>query len=394
MDYFKFLPLEIKLDIFTRVPAESVLDCKSVCSNWLGVVRHPLFSKMHIHRHLNRADDSGMLSFIAYSSDDEKFHYFECTENYDESTTPVKRIKMLNLTSPFKESCSLVGSSNGLICLEAESVCICNPITREYVMLPQLKKTKYSYVSVAGFGYVSSTREYKVVGIRHEFKTESAELYVYTLGSGKGWRKLTSQLSVLSDWDGAGIFADGALYRLDSELQFILTFDLAEEKFCEHLSLPPLPQDSDECDHGIGVLNGFLYFGVRDEMDGLYNVWLLKKKIDNHDMEGRDERQSLGWSKEFKVDGINLLAITKSKCVLNHASNRYLNIYDAETSTSKRLVKFKNGISEVYPHKNTLVSLKELGEEDTKTMESVGIEETRSSGSRRMRTYKLVSAVG
>ncbi|XP_026429016.1 uncharacterized protein LOC113324976 [Papaver somniferum] len=193
----------------TRVSAESVLNCKSVCSNWLSVVRHPLFSKKHFHHHLNHA---GTLGFIASAStySSEEFQYFECNENHYESTTPVQRIKRVNLTSPFKKSMSFACSSNGLICLEAESVCICNPITREYVILPKPKEKTY----VAGFGYVSSTGEYKVLGILLEFnkqgrhESEFAQVYVYTLGSRKGWRNLgtfTSQFYVLSEWDGPDV---------------------------------------------------------------------------------------------------------------------------------------------------------------------------------------------
>ncbi|XP_026429017.1 F-box protein At5g49610-like [Papaver somniferum] len=204
---------------------------------------------MHFHRHLNHADDSGMLGFIAHTYPDERFHYFECNENHDA------------LTSPFNKSTSFAGSSNGLICLEGlESdccICICNPITREYVMLPKPKEKTY----VAGFGYVSSTGEYKVLGLHHEFnkqgrdESEFAEVYVYTLGSGKGWRNLgnfISQLSFLHISDGPGIFANEALYWLDCELEYILTLDLAEEKFCDHLSLPSLPQDGDWCHYGMG----------------------------------------------------------------------------------------------------------------------------------------------
>ncbi|XP_026434621.1 probable F-box protein At1g53815 [Papaver somniferum] len=55
MDYFKFLPLEITLDILTRLPAESIMDCKSVSKSWTSAVGHPSFSKL---RHLNHpADD-------------------------------------------------------------------------------------------------------------------------------------------------------------------------------------------------------------------------------------------------------------------------------------------------------------------------------------------------
>ncbi|XP_026417485.1 F-box protein At3g07870-like [Papaver somniferum] len=300
-----------------------------------------------MHRLNHADDDSGTLCFLACTSDENyipKFHYFEYNENHDESTTPVQRIKRVNLVTTSGEI-RFEGSSNRLICLDDglddEYIYICNPITREYVMLPKPKKDTY----VGGFGHVSSTGEYKVVGIhihRSKFhKSGFAQVYVYTLGSGKGWRnlgKFKSEFDILSSWDTAGIVANGAIYWQDIDSEIILTFDLAEEKFSENLSEPPLPQDIGWLNHGIGVLNGFLFvvMGLKGEEDGLNDVWLLKNKIDNHGMEVGDERHSLGWSKEFRVDGANLLAFTKSGGVLD-SDNRHLNIYDTKTSTKKLL---------------------------------------------------------
>lgn len=54
-DYFKFLALEIILEILTRLPVESVLNSKLVCTNWRFVVGHSSFSMMHVHHHLNHS---------------------------------------------------------------------------------------------------------------------------------------------------------------------------------------------------------------------------------------------------------------------------------------------------------------------------------------------------
>lgn len=126
--------------------------------------------------------------------------------------------------------------------------------------------------------------------------------------------------------------------------------------------------------NGCYFLDGMLFFGVSVLVEGaeLYDIWLLAKKNDNHD-EG-EYHQSFGWTKEFRIDhGDELVSLMKSGSVLTYGYSslrrHHLHIYDPKASTSKPLMEFKEQIHQVFPHRNTLVSLKELGEEETKVME-------------------------
>ncbi|XP_026384504.1 putative F-box protein At4g21240 [Papaver somniferum] len=275
MDYFKFLPLEMKLDILTRLPTELVLNCKSICTYWRNVVGHPSFIRMHFHHHLNHpAAVSGKLDFLVLSESG-RLHYFEYDD--DQSTTPIQRIKRINFPFALKHF-RFIGSINGLVCLleraynSPQSVWIWNPITRECVMLPEIKKHSdndgYWYEETS-FGYVPSTKEYKVVGF-YVSKTHF-EVHIYTLGSGNGWRNI-----------------------------------------------------------------------------GKFNY---------------------GSTTVTKGGGV----LCKSDVILTD-SDDHIKICDTKTPTSKSLVNF-NSYIQVSPHKNTLVSLKELGEEDAKVMESDKTEE-------------------
>ncbi|XP_026419974.1 putative F-box protein At3g10430 [Papaver somniferum] len=236
-----------------------------------------------------------------------------------------------------------------------------------------------------GFGYVSTTNEYKVV-ISYQLRTQFVEVHIYTLSSGNGWRnlgKFKPEFSIPT-WK-QGIYLNGALYWLDTDSDTIISFDLAEEKLCEPLSLPPLPRDDEDYYwkyDRIGLLDGFLFLAVYQNIEEeapFYDIWVLGKKNDNPDMKMRQKHQSLVWSKEFKVDADEFgefgVAVTKSGGVLTYIDN-HLNIYDPKTSTSKRLVEFSERFRQVVPHMNTLVSLKELGEEETKVMKSVEMEVT------------------
>ncbi|XP_026436036.1 putative F-box protein At3g17400 [Papaver somniferum] len=61
---FNNLPKEITQDILTRLPTESVLDCKLVCKPWRDLIRLPSFSRLHL-THLNSAanDSESTLCF-------------------------------------------------------------------------------------------------------------------------------------------------------------------------------------------------------------------------------------------------------------------------------------------------------------------------------------------
>ncbi|KAI3833970.1 hypothetical protein MKX03_006742, partial [Papaver bracteatum] len=58
--YMESVPADIVLDILSRVPAESVLVCKLVCTNWVTLIRGSNFANMHLTRqlkHLHDGDD-------------------------------------------------------------------------------------------------------------------------------------------------------------------------------------------------------------------------------------------------------------------------------------------------------------------------------------------------
>lgn len=93
-------------------------------------------------------------------------------------------------------------------------------------------------------------------------------------------------------------------------------------------------------------------------------------------MKEHGEDEPLGWrcwSEEFILHDREPLAFTKSGGILgfDHSS---IHIYDAISLTSDKLVDFS--FSFIIPHINTLISLKEFGEEDVKIMASAEIEET------------------
>lgn len=380
MANFSILPSEIMLDIFTRLPAGLVLECKSVSKTLKNVVEHPCFSKLHFN-HLNDLD-SGKVSFIFLLNDAEsdsiQFYYAEYDENA--SDTPTYRVKKMTYKPP-SECYSLVGSCNGLICLNglpahfthddydefdpASNVAyVCNPITRETVMLPELKRRschddRVDFL-VIGFGYVRSTDEYKVVRL-YKFMREPkfAQIEVYTLGSRKGWRDDGKKIETgLGGWQH-GVFANGCIYWNFGNGK-IVAFDLADEMFVELSECPIF-----RCRRiRLGVFGDHLCATNSDTITNISDVWLLKKHKDE---------SLMSWSKELSLtnmDGYDTpLAVTGSAKLLCH-SNTSLYLYDLKSASSKLLANFGRCFHQVIPHRNTLVSIDSITRENSKSLES------------------------
>ncbi|XP_026387391.1 F-box protein At3g07870-like [Papaver somniferum] len=364
------LPNEILLDIVTRLPIESILDCKSVCRQWRNLVSHnPSFSPLHLSR-LNDIDSGKKCFLVLY--DKQVLHYFDYDVNDDE--TPIRSIRRINFTPPLTCLYKVVGSINGLVFFygyKDEIGCVCNPVTKESVMIPKISRDCHNHYNTRaiGFGYLPLTDEYKVVGLYDTRDFGCLEVAVYTLGSANKWRKAERLCAAVALYV-YGKFAYGALYWRDVNTGSVFAFDLTEEKFSEHLRPPTLLQNGAWVNHTLGVLDGVLYYAIRDkrQVDKCFEIWLLRKKNDIAHMKQQGEHELLGWSKELSIREDKLLAFTKSRIVLCY-NLWFLGIYDTIASTSRKLIDFP-AFSKILPHKNTLVSMKELREEDKQIVES------------------------
>ncbi|XP_026408654.1 uncharacterized protein LOC113303761 [Papaver somniferum] len=236
-------------------------------------------------------------------------------------------------------------------------------MTREYVMLPDIKRNCDDFHRSSGFGYLPLSNEYKVVELYNlEEDINSTKVVVYTLGSGSGWINVGRfGINSLRTSQKYGVFLKGALHWMHISDRKVFVFDLVEEKFHEH-GLPlshPFPV-STMCNSSIGVLGGLLYYYLGylcPIIRCIYSdIWILKGNDDICYMEEQVEQEPLGWLKEFCIPGKRPFALTKSGCVLCFTYNS-LSIYDAISSTSKELVDSLN-FYRIIPHNNTLVSLK------------------------------------
>uniref|UniRef100_A0A803LL00 F-box domain-containing protein n=1 Tax=Chenopodium quinoa TaxID=63459 RepID=A0A803LL00_CHEQI len=149
------LPLTLLLDIFSRLPAETLLQLTYVCKEWNNLINDPEFAKMHLKDSGKRNDN---LYFILRR---EKLYLinFHLLNRAVQINHPVVCAKGWT---------DVLGSCNGLLCLynEDEELAIWNPLTGRCHKIPITKhqSTKGSNVFttfIHGFGYDSINDDYK-----------------------------------------------------------------------------------------------------------------------------------------------------------------------------------------------------------------------------------------
>ncbi|GKC34372.1 F-box protein CPR1-like protein, partial [Tanacetum coccineum] len=247
----KMVLLDVVEEILVKLDVEDLLRCKTVCKSWYSLISSNLFVKFHL-KHLCKT-----------------------------------RIRLLLEKDPTRPklllACIIVGSSNGLVCVSDDiaQFLVTNPSTREVKKLQSLPYNDRGK-SCRGFGYDSSTDDYKVVvgtneGLHH------VRFQVLTLKSNI-W-KFIGELNYISRARfGSGLLYNEALHWFMADPNnnnkiVILSFDLSHESFKE------IPQPDDTkylCDdfefHRLGIFEECLCIyriGFANTTDYL-PTWVMK----------------------------------------------------------------------------------------------------------------------
>ncbi|XP_062009189.1 F-box/kelch-repeat protein At3g06240-like isoform X1 [Rosa rugosa] len=232
-------------DILSRLPAKSLLRFRCVCKAWRALISDPYF----IRKHLSCIDTKISTSYSLLI----KEQIFRSAE-YEAI------LKCLSHDGPL-------------------------PSRRlDFLVLPQ--PSLWSQHFFSGFGYDSTSNDYKVILASHTSSNEF-DVVVFTLKSGS-WRKLgrLNRYSEVSWVSLAGCLVNEALHWVLEEeddrliTSRIVSFDLAEEKFYEiPLPFPPSPVDRPTSTAEVGILNNCLtlYFQTMSCEPGRnFKVWVLK----------------------------------------------------------------------------------------------------------------------
>ncbi|WOG94995.1 hypothetical protein DCAR_0314297 [Daucus carota subsp. sativus] len=313
------LPDEIVAYILSMIPIKMIRYCYCVCKRWHSIITEPYFANLHLSRspdcliiyRPNFYDEYAIHSLAELDDtpypdiQDGPLMFFDHDENKVRDDDFLRHSEW-----------PLCGSINGLLCLwhTIGATCICNPITREYILLADNKNLrKLSRFPIYGFGFVKASHEYKVVCLyQGDFPSSAGSgkswCEVYTLGTGM-WRSLgqvpflvstrdrrnrvSSYESDYTSWYGShdGVFIRSNLhwliYDLNTNQERVCTFDLKKEEF--QLTAPP--RVTKKVDYRrLGMLGECLCVCDNTGESG-FTIWVLK---------GYGNKQS--WSKELFID--------------------------------------------------------------------------------------------
>ncbi|PWA55691.1 F-box domain-containing protein [Artemisia annua] len=273
------LPGNIMADVLSRLPVKTIIHCKCVCKNWRELVSDSYFVNLHIsrlpagvmiHENCHFEVKPGIMKWLEIKGevDDTRLHH-DFVTLFD-----------LSLAPAFQNSniCQM-GSVNGLICLwkyasNHDNIYICNPITREYMILPrQQYHTEKSYAAIYySFGVGLLTKEYNKV-MRIFQPSQAQNLEVYTLGTGQ-WRRVGHVPYLLNE--SYGPYVNGCAHWIfcgrDSPKE-LYAFDFDNETF----SFFPSPPSEEIIGRQIlGVINGC---NIRFRIHGLGDEGIWDQKI-------------------------------------------------------------------------------------------------------------------
>ncbi|KFK45033.1 hypothetical protein AALP_AA1G335500 [Arabis alpina] len=245
--YSEPLPIELIIEILTRLPLKSIAKCRCVSKRWSSILRLPYFTDLFLTRSYTTQPQ---ILFAACKNDGEViFFTSQQPKNPDEKSLPLTanhrmRIQCnatanLRMRMPWMYgyvSAMFSVMSTGFVYIRDDSV-ICNPSTRQSFALPKFRTKMHD--SRSYFAYDPTEKQFKVLSVtltyRGEYNANRNEHRVLILGSGKpSWRVI--ECSVPHYPRSNGVCIDGVLYYIASakgsfDYRGVICFDVKSEKY-------------------------------------------------------------------------------------------------------------------------------------------------------------------
>lgn len=239
------LPSNIILDVLSRLPVKTLSKFKCVSKLWCQYISDVYFYRLHHSRSVQRP-----FSLLLHAELPPRVYESLCYYRIEvDATVHLSSIDdqgqvMNNFTKEIKVDAetrcvTLLHCQNGdLVCIASGlRIYICNPSTQEFCELPE-PSPFFAHTTYIGFGYLPSTKEYKVVRLFHKPPNGDVDLNceVLTISSTScsPWRLLedTCPFSTIDK----PAFVNGSLhwaiypaFRFQGE--HMISFDLQAEKF-------------------------------------------------------------------------------------------------------------------------------------------------------------------
>ncbi|KAI9073697.1 hypothetical protein K1719_044361 [Acacia pycnantha] len=335
------LPYDIVNNILLKLPIKSVLTCKCVCKSWHSIISDPRLAQLYFEcasmTALVRTSDSRRVSRTLHLLDFDEFESNEAQNwssgnDYDhvgswkDSPTPnchnhmklevkfklpLRDAKMVLDTmlearkrgkkrtdiacKPEDDKFVVVNSCNGLLCLWnsikrslrvhydhciREALVVCNPITGEFIRLPQSERLRRCDYVFAGLGYLKKTNEYKVMQIMpNGVLGESGVAEIHTLGT-RSWRRIKYHCACWFQFKYPTCLNGSLHWLVYNHMEVsIICFDLESE------TVNPFPSPSaissitlnTKTHISFGELKGSLYLCCPYENAKRLRFWTMKK---------------------------------------------------------------------------------------------------------------------
>ncbi|CAH8254737.1 unnamed protein product [Arabidopsis lyrata] len=232
------IPIDVLMDIFSRVPAKSIAMFRCVSKFWDSILCHPDFTELY----MNTSSIRQPLLFFTLE-DNGKLFFFSSPHPQnppDENTSLVPtRYHVHHNHSPTDFSSEVSFPLRGFVCSRdkgsLDTMVICNPVTGEFVSLPKVELKSVNTETRPYLGYDPIDKQLKVLCIKFDdIPNTCDEHQVLTLENGKHlWRTIQCKPHYpKSD----GICIDGTLYYtagfdMRISVSMIVCFDVRSEKF-------------------------------------------------------------------------------------------------------------------------------------------------------------------
>ncbi|KAJ6678990.1 F-BOX/KELCH-REPEAT PLANT PROTEIN [Salix purpurea] len=213
------LPEELLENVLSFLPLKTFLNLRSTCKHFKSL----MFSRSFMSRHT--ASGSPFSSFLLLSHPQfyQEFPLYDSIVGSWRNLTLSLSLLLPGTGSNVSPSCTLLSSSNGLICFSLPSSCsllVCNFVAKSsrIVEFPTHPLTFESFV------FVPVSSGYKIFVLCSKFSSNSVFVYDSKVHS---WQKFDRFEPILGDnYRQEGVFFNGSLYFTTSEPFSIVCFAL------------------------------------------------------------------------------------------------------------------------------------------------------------------------
>ncbi|XP_071728096.1 F-box/kelch-repeat protein At3g06240-like [Rutidosis leptorrhynchoides] len=232
------LPLDLIEAILVLLPPKSLGRFRSVSKRWYSLISSPEFIKTHIRAYTKNNPNPNPTHFL-YMESDESLYSLDIKHLYTQPIPATLTAKRLNFQEPLFE---IRGSCNGLLLATDMdyNLHLVNPTTQK--TLKVIGGESYGGKTY-GFGYDSSTDDYKVISISRmgiaDSDIDTNIVRVYSLRN-NSWNMLPNFPYQQHNHYGSGVLLNNNLHWGVRSIHLKMTiaaFSLASEKFHE-IELP------------------------------------------------------------------------------------------------------------------------------------------------------------